>query len=167
MAAPSPLTSQSVSCRRPQGPHLPQPHPLPSSPYCIVKESSTTPLSTRKEIYKREIKYSLPLALLRSLSLATDPPSSSQSGMGGLNAPFLIFPISVSLRNCKIAPVAFSLNNSFFLRCFHPSFLPMVFHSTLISVFHLPHSLKRCLWFVVYRSRTTSIGPSRFSSVCL
>src|SRR5258706_10444903 len=95
--------------------------------------------------------YSLPL--LRSLSLATDPPSSSQSGMGGLNAPFLIFPTSVSLRNCKIAPVAFSsLNNSdifLFLRCFHPSFLPMVVHSTLISVFHSPHSLKR--WSLVCR----------------
>ena len=151
MTAPSPLTSQSVSCRRPQGPHLPQPHPLPLSPYCIVKKSSTTPLSTRKEIYKREIKYSLPL--LRSLSLVTDPPSSSQFGMGGLNAPFLIFPISVSLRNCKIAPVTFSsLNNSdifLFLRCFYLSFLPMVVHTTLISVFHLPHSLKR--WSLVCR----------------
>ena len=44
-------------------------------------------------------------------------------------------------------PVAFPcLNNSdifLFLRCFHPSFLPMVVHSTLISVFHLLHSLKR------------------------
>jgi len=29
MTAPSPFTSQSVSCRRPQGHHLPQPHPLP------------------------------------------------------------------------------------------------------------------------------------------
>jgi len=33
MTAPSPFTSQSVSCRRPQGPHLPQPHPLPSYPW--------------------------------------------------------------------------------------------------------------------------------------
>ena len=27
MTAPSPFTSQSVYCRRPQGPHLPHPHP--------------------------------------------------------------------------------------------------------------------------------------------
>ena len=86
---------------------LPQPHPLPSSPYCIVKKSSTTPLPTRKKIHKKEIKYSL-----SSLSLVTDPQSSSQSGMGGLNAQILVFPTSVSLRNCIIAPVAFStLNN--------------------------------------------------------
>jgi len=32
---------------------------------------------------------------------------------------------------------------------FHPSFLSMVVHSTLISVFHLPHSLKR--WSLVCR----------------
>jgi len=110
MAAPPTFTSLSVPCQRPQEPHLPQPHPLPTSPYCIVKKSSTTPHSTRKEIHKREIKYPIPL---RSSPLATDPPSSSQSGMGGLDAPFLVFPISVPPRNRKIAPVAFpSVNNS-------------------------------------------------------
>jgi len=42
MTAPSPL-SQPVSCRRPQGPHLPQPHPLPSSPYGVEWFSFTNP----------------------------------------------------------------------------------------------------------------------------
>ena len=29
----------------PQGPHLPQPHPLPSSPYCIVRILHSTPFN--------------------------------------------------------------------------------------------------------------------------
>jgi len=88
------------------------PHPLPSSPYCIVKKSSTTPLSTRREIYKREIKYSIPL--LRSLSLVTDLHRRHNLVWVVL----MLHSISVSLRNCKFAPVAFSLNN------FVPAVLP-------------------------------------------
>jgi len=67
MTAPFPLTSQSVSYRRPQGPHLPQPHRRPSSPYCIVKKSSTTPLNPQGNLQKRNQVFppSLPFPLTR------------------------------------------------------------------------------------------------------
>jgi len=109
-----------------------RPYSLRAPSYC--KEILHNTLPTREEIYKRETKYCIPH--LRSTSSVADPLSSSQSGTGGLHAPFLIFPISVSPRNCKIAPVAFYPNNSdifLFLRRFRPSFLHIVVHSTLIQ----------------------------------
>ena len=113
---------------------------LTSSPVLYCKEILH---KTRKEIYKREIKYSptsppFPLARHR-------PPSSSQSGMGCLNAPFLIF----RQNRPPFASSSLNLDIFLFLRCFHPSFFAMVVHSTLILVFHLPHFLKR--WSLVCR----------------
>ena len=120
---------------------------------CIVKISSTTQFQPVRKFTKE--KSSIPSPSSFPLTRHR-PPTSSQSVMGGLNTPFLIFPM-----NCKI-PVAFSsLNNSdifLFLRCFHPSSLPMIVHSTLISVFHLPHSLKR--WSLVCRLLVSHHQPS-------
>jgi len=80
---------------RSQGPHLPQPHPIP-----FVKKTSTTPLSTRKEIYKREssIPPSPPPPLTRHRHPIVVP-------IWVANTPFFIFPTSVSLGTPKKPPL--------------------------------------------------------------
>jgi len=111
--------------RRPRGPQLPHPHPYPSFP--STKEILHNTFST---LQTQDI-------LSSSLVLSRLSPTPHRR-------PSLVWEILAPLSSTVASSLLNNLDIFSFLGHFHPSFLPMVAHSTLISDFYLLQCLKRC-----------------------